>query len=160
MQQKGTVKKYTSEAFPDVQHYMSSIHHRAGMYQEHLALEETEQYFTTHAVDLHTPTIVVVSHGKPTMFNGLLIDPNITLEMTTKLERIWMSGQVALADSFHDCKKVVHVVHPSAGHLLPQHHPETITESVRAILAEHSGDSEGGVDTLQALALKKTKSLE
>ncbi|KAJ0412213.1 hypothetical protein ATCC90586_005826 [Pythium insidiosum] len=146
VQYKKTLAKYTKEAAPYVQFYSPTPAHRQAANWENAALPQTEQAFrddVSRARRVDAPC-VVLSHGKPDLFNGLQVQPGIDAGMIAAMERKWQEAQRLLAKTVASTP-AVQVVVPDAGHCIHHEKPEAISRVVRALVheARHPGERNG-----------------
>ena len=131
--------------------------HRKGVMEENEGLHETEALMreTKDHFQLGPKTrMVVLSHGRETMFNSMSFSPGIGFEELNQLEHIWSRGQKELVEKYmhanaEDTKKIMHQTVEETGHLIPQERPESIVSAVQALVNEHEGEQRGGLESIR-----------
>ncbi|KAF1314498.1 Equilibrative nucleoside transporter, partial [Globisporangium splendens] len=139
------VKRYSPIALPFVEHFLPSPAHRQGALWENQGIPLTEERLRNEprASGFEFPC-VVLSHGKPDMFDGMKADANIDLDTIVALERKWQAAQQRLVDEVSALPSV-HIVVPDVGHNIQHEEPDEITRVVRALVneAQDKGSGEG-----------------
>lgn len=139
------VKRYSPIALPYVEYYLPSPAHRQGALWENQGIPLTEERFrdTPFGRGFEFPC-VVLTHGKPDMFDGMKANPGIDTSTIIAMERKWQSAQQKLVDEV-SAKPSVHITVPEVGHNIQHEQPEEVTRVVRALVNEllDEGSKEG-----------------
>lgn len=146
IQRKKFVERYSPIALPFVEFFLPSPAHRQGALWENSAIPQTEERFRdapTAARGLTLPC-VVLSHGKPDMFDGMKANPNIDANTVAALEHKWQAAQRKLVERVSS-QPTAHIVVRDAGHNIPHEQPEEVVRVVRALVSEaqESGSRNG-----------------
>ncbi|KAG7387434.1 Epsin-1, required for endocytosis and actin patch assembly [Phytophthora boehmeriae] len=142
VQHSKSVAKYSPFALPYVEHFSPSPAHRTGALHENQGIPKTEQRFRDSAASKYPFEFpcVVLSHGKSGMFDSMKMEPGVTPDTLTALERKWLEAQTKLAQTVS--MRSVHLVVKDAGHCIHHEKPEEVTKAVRAIVEEINGDTD------------------
>lgn len=145
IQRKKFVERYTAIALPYIEHFLPSPAHRQGALRENQGIPLTEERLRNAlpARGFEFPC-VVLSHGKPDMFDGMKANPSIDLNTIVALERKWQAAQQKLVDDV-SVQPSVHIVVRDTGHNIQHEQPEEITRVVRALVneAQDAGSGDG-----------------
>ena len=125
--------KYESNVYRDLKFISGTTAHRRGVLRENQALELTEQFMKASFQDKRDQNVVILSHGKATMFNSMSFSPGIDLKTLQQLEDVWAQGQKELSEKF---QHVRHEIVPDTGHFIPQEKPERIVQAVLSLLRD------------------------
>lgn len=150
IQRKKFVDRYTPAALPYVEYFLPSPAHRQGALWENTAIPLTEEHLRASPLAARGFAFpcVVLSHGKPDMFDGMKADPSIDLSTVAALERKWQAAQQKLVDSISS-QPSVHVLVRDAGHNIQHEKPDEIVRVVRALVSEaHERGSPDGLASL------------
>lgn len=139
------VKRYSPISLPYVEHYLPSPTHRQGALWENQGIPLTEERFrdTPFGRGFEFAT-VVLSHGKPDMFDGMTANPGIDVSTISAMERKWQNAQERLVEEV-SAKPSVHITVPDVGHNIQHEQPEEATRVLRALVNEllAEGSKEG-----------------